>query len=76
MRNGKISMTDKPAAIPELSQVRLLRQVGPIAEGNVGTVVHVYPRGDAYEVEFRTGPEDYDWHLETCPPDALEALNV
>lgn len=37
---------------PELSLVRLTRDVGDFPSGTVGTVVHVYPDGEAYEVEF------------------------
>ena len=63
------------AAIAEHSRVRLLRRSGRIAEGNVGTVVHVWPWGHAYEVEFRTGTGDGDWHIQTCPSDALEVVS-
>lgn len=62
--------------IPELARVRLLREVGPMEAGNVGTVVHVYPRSEAYEVEFRTGPGPLDWHFQMCLSDSLEVVNV
>lgn len=40
------------AALPELSRVSLIRAAGCLPAGSVGTVVHVYSEGRAYEVEF------------------------
>ncbi len=43
--------------IPEHSLVVLTRNIPEksLLAGDVGTVVHVYPKGAAYEVEFATG---------------------
>ncbi|MFI5202450.1 MAG: DUF4926 domain-containing protein [Candidatus Kapaibacterium sp.] len=43
--------------IKELSLVVLTRSIPEhaLVSGDVGTVVHVYPNGEAYEVEFMTG---------------------
>jgi hypothetical protein len=44
------------AARAELSRVTLRRNVmsgnGTVPAGSTGTIVHVYPGGSAYEVEF------------------------
>jgi len=41
----------------ELSLVVLTRSIPDhsLVAGDVGTVVHVYPNGEAYEIEFMTG---------------------
>lgn len=41
----------------ELSLVALTRSVPEhsLIAGDVGTIVHVYPQSEAYEVEFSTG---------------------
>jgi hypothetical protein len=43
--------------IEELSLVVLTRGIPEhsLVMGDVGTVVHVYPKAEAYEVEFMTG---------------------
>ena len=63
---------------PELSTARVKRQVGRIPwcvpAGSVGTIVHVYSDGLAYEVEFTVGAtiEDH-WHaVETVEAEDLE----
>ncbi len=51
-------------AYEELSRVRLTKNAGRFGEyeaGKIGTVVHVYPGGEAYEVEFTyNGPAGRD----------------
>lgn len=46
--------------IPELDQAILRRDVPDqgLRTGDVGVVVHVYPSGQAYEVEFMTADGD------------------
>ncbi|HET8636403.1 MAG TPA: hypothetical protein VFL96_06100 [Acidobacteriaceae bacterium] len=44
----------------EHQSVRTLRRVGEIAPGTRGCIVHVYPMGDAYEVEFPAGTVEVD----------------
>lgn len=55
-------------AIPMLARVRFKRQVGEIPAGELGTIVHVYPGGEAYEVEFNGRC------VETCEPSDIEPL--
>lgn len=53
-----------PVTLPELSLVRLTRPLGDFPEGTVGTVVHAYAAGLAYEVEFNLawdGEPENDW---------------
>lgn len=66
---------------PELSLVRLTRDVDDFPSGTVGTVLHAYPDGAAYEVEFNLAwsgePED-DWlnrvvMVVTVEPEWVEA---
>lgn len=64
---------------PELSLVRLTRDVGDFPSGTVGTVVHAYPDGAAYEVEFINlawkGEPEEDWRYRvvTVEPGWVEA---
>ena len=53
--------------LPELSMVRVLRQVGEVPAGTVGTIVHVYGDGEACEVEFTVGDtfEHHKHYVET-----------
>ncbi|MGX9296758.1 DUF4926 domain-containing protein [Tsukamurella paurometabola] len=39
----------------ELEVVELTREVGGIAAGTLGAIVHVYPEGGVFEVEFMEG---------------------
>ena len=59
------------SALPELSTVRIKREIGRVPwcvpAGSVGTIVHVYSDGLAYEVEFE------DCAVETVEADDLEA---
>ncbi len=69
-----------PTTLPELSLVRLTRQIGDFPAGTVGTVVHVYPRGVGYEVEFNlawNGEPEEDWRnrVVTAEADELEAVD-
>jgi hypothetical protein len=67
--------------IRDLSRVRLTKDAGRFGEypaGRTGTVVHAYPDGEAYEVEFTySGPAGRDAYSEviTVKSDSLELDN-
>lgn len=66
--------SDERAAVPEL--VRLKADLSgstdsPIPAGTVGTVVHVYNGGEAYEVEF-TDHDGRTLLVATLTPEQLE----
>jgi hypothetical protein len=70
IKNDQNSST-VPHKVPilELTRVRFKKEVGDVAAGELGTVVHVYPHGLAYEVEFN------DQGVVTCEPEDLEIYN-
>jgi Domain of unknown function (DUF4926) len=55
LRDG-LARFEAPEMINELDTVALLRDVAEygLSKGDLGTVVHVYADGKAYEVEFMT----------------------
>ncbi len=69
-------------ALPEHSLGRLTRQVGDFPAGTVGTIVHVYPGGLGYEVEFNlfryTGEPEGNWQERVVTVDAedLEGVGI
>lgn len=71
-------MTDKPAttAIPELALARTLIAAERIPVGSIGTVVHVYGDGTAYEIEFTFGDtfEEHRHSVRTYSASEVEAV--
>ena len=56
LATGAQPKTPRLLPLPELSVVTLARNIamgaGNLPKGALGTIVHVYDRGKAYEVEF------------------------
>lgn len=71
-------MTLPHRRIPELSVVRALVSVGKVPAQSIGTVVHVYQDGAAYEVEFTLGDSaETHWHaVEMFERTGLEVVNA
>lgn len=73
---GTIKFRDRaPPALAEHSRVRLRRPVASagLRAGACGTIVHVYGRGEGYEVEFPV--ESKEPVVATLKPADIEALS-